>query len=356
MHIQRKYMDGHEEKRLSHAVEHLTEMDQLNRHPLPLRHQIVRIMGLLISSAVLMVIGCAMALHSNNIAEQVLAYGSTCEGEQLTNYSRTCDTLTITINQKISQPVYLYYHLTHFWQNHFLFVRSLSEGQLFEDVPSDTEACEETKNVLGVDEDGDGRIIIPCGVQAWSHFNDEITVNVKDSQGVSKCTDCLDNTNIALDIDKNRFDDFNANSTDHDGYTSTVPAEDTWGEDGDASWGRLFGHSYVRGPISNPNIQDESLMVWMRYAPTSNFKKIHSIIHQDLEQGDVLEFSIINKFNSDIYNGKKELILTEAGSFGGKHQFLSTVFILSGLIPFSIVCATLVVHFYKAKANHNPVW
>ena len=70
----------------------------------------------------------------------------------------------------------------------------------------------------------------------------------------------------------------------------------------------------------------------------------------------MFEFSITNKFNNDIYNGKKELILTEAGRFGGKHNFLSMMFILSGVIPFVITLATLVVHFVIARKNHNPVW
>jgi len=193
-----------------------------------------------------------------------------------------------------------------------------------------------------LDKDDQGRVIVPCGLQGWSHFDDDISVNVYGASG-SKCNDCLTYDDIALDIDKTRFEAFNATAPDNINYTSTVDA-------------KIWNGIKIRGETTIPDLKDESLMVWMRYAPTSDFKKIHSIIKHDLEEGDILEFSVTNRFNTEVYNGKKELIFTEMGSFGGKHEFLSVVFILAGLIPFIITCATLAAHVYVAKQNHNPIW
>ena len=85
---------------------------------------------------------------------------------------------------------------------------------------SDTETCEGTKFGGRLDKDSQGRVIVPCGLQGWSHFNDEISVDV-----VGKCANCLTYEDIALDIDKTRFQKFNVTAPDNVGYTSTVEAK-----------------------------------------------------------------------------------------------------------------------------------
>lgn len=339
-------MDEPDPRRLSNAVDSLSEMEQTDKYPLPLRHQIVRILGILISSIVLMGIGGAMNAHSKNIVEQEFSYDFNCtQGRDLDLYTRKCDKFNITIEEKISKPVYVYYHLTEFWQNHFLYVRSLSGEQLYGDDLTSVGDCKGTKFGGKLDtHEISGKIIVPCGLQGWSHFNDEIIVDVKDSIGATKCINCLTYENIALKIDHDRFELFNATIPENSNeFTHTVNSV-------------VWNDEHIRGNTTIPNLQDESLMVWMRYAPTSNFKKIHSIIQYDLEKGDVVELSITSKFNTEVYSGKKSLIFTETGSFGGKHNFLSIMFILAGVLPFCIVCITLLVHFYVAKKNHADVW
>lgn len=339
-----KYMEEPDPKRLSAAVDELDEIQEATRYPLPLRHEIVRILGIVISSLVLLCIGCALKAHSDKIVEQRFSYdvNTNCEGTNVTLFEQQCETQTITINEKISKPVYVYYHLTKFWQNHFLYVRSISENQLYDWDMDDVAECKGTGFGGDLAKNNDGKIIVPCGLQGWSHFNDVINVTIKSSSNSTKCENCLTYENIALKIDKERLKSFNSDPG--DGFTNTVDNQ-TWN-----------GHP-VRGETYIPDLRtSEPLMVWMRYAPTSSFNKIHSIIHHDLDKGDVVELSITNRFNNHIYNGKKELIFTEAGSFGGKHTFLSIMFILAGALPFSTVIMILIAHVYIAKKNNSPIW
>jgi len=338
-----KYTGDPDLGRLSNAVEEHSELMRISTYPLPLRHQIVRIMSILTSSIVLLAIGGAMHSHSKSIVEQVVPYEFTCAGTQIDDATRQCDKLIITIKEKITQPVYVYYHLTKFWQNHFLYVRSLSDSQVFGSDMSDTDNCGGTQFGGQLDNTDAGKIIVPCGLQAWSRFDDEITVDVIAKDGQTKCTDCLDYNDIALELDLDRFVAFNSSLSENSAYTSTVDA-------------KIWNDELIRGETTIPDLRDESFMVWMRYAPTPDFKKLHSIIKQDLEPEDTLEISIINKFNNDVYNGKKELIFTQARAFGGKHDFLSTIFILAGVLPIVIVLITIGTHFYIATKNRSQWW
>lgn len=331
-------------RKLSGELVELAQKQEADRYPLPLRYQIKRIVLLLTSSIILIGIGGALVTHNNNIVEQTILYDEKCTaaGQQINANERQCDTFNITVDQKLSKPVYVYYHLTQVWQNHFLYIRALSSEQIFGEDVTETTACE--GSTFGVElYKNNQSTIFPCGLQAWSQFNDNITVNAYSAEGSEKCKDCLSYENIALDIDKNRLTSLNFSDPANSEFTNVVD-ETIWN-----------GKS-IRGEVTIPDLQDESLLIWLRYASSSNFKKIHSIIHHDLNAGDVLEFSITSKFNNKVFAGTKELILSEAGKFGGKQNFLSILFLISGLGSFIIVSATLCVHAYICKQNNVSIY
>jgi len=342
-----KYMEPVDHRKLSQKLVELSEKQEADRYPLPLRYQITRIVLLLSSSLILIGIGGALVSHTNNIAQTTILYDKKCTeaGEQVNEYERKCDKFSITIDQKLSSPVYVYYHLTQVWQNHFLYIRALSSEQIFGEDVTDTSACEGSNFGVALYKGADDKTLFPCGLQTWSQYNDEIIMNATNADGSVKCnvTECLSYENIALDIDKDRLTSFDYNDPNNDQFTNKVPAQE-WNGQG------------IRGEVEIPDLQDESLLIWLRYASSSNFKKIHSIIHYDLNEGDVLEFSITNKFNNSLFNGKKELILSEAGKFGGKQEILSILFLASGLITFLIVSVTLCVHAYIAKQHNVSIW
>jgi hypothetical protein len=84
-------------------------------------------------------------------------------------------------------PIHVYYQLENFYQNHRRYVQSRSDQQLrdkdYKDPKAVAKACDPEATT------GDGSLIVPCGLIAWSLFNDtyafsvnkkSVTVNKKD--------------------------------------------------------------------------------------------------------------------------------------------------------------------------------
>jgi hypothetical protein len=81
--------------------------------------------------------------------------------------------------EHMKAPVHIYYILTDFFQNYIRYVRSVSYDQLHGKDKATLSDCI-PQNVLAVDEASlaslvDGGTINPCGLTAWSFFNDTFT-------------------------------------------------------------------------------------------------------------------------------------------------------------------------------------
>lgn len=341
MQNQVKYMEDNDDNRLSNMGVPDVQIMEFRKWPLPLRHEKFRIASILVCSMSLFIIGVRMAAKNAAINVQSFNYGDICpitDGQ----FSSNCS-FNQTITSKIESPIHVYYHITKFWQNHFLFVRSMSEEQYYGTDFMDVESCEGNSWGGELSKGKEGKILVPCGLQGWSYFNDDILLNVRKADGSLKCSNCLNYEDIALDVDKDRFTTIGSLDT-SDTKTSMVDAYYT--PNGKA----------VRGEVDIPDLNDESLMVWLRYGSTSNFKKIHSRINVDLDEQDVLEFHVTSKFNTQVLGGSKSLILSQAKSFGGKHKLLSVMFILSGALPLIITISILVIHAYYSTKNGQSIW
>ena len=100
----------------------------------------------------------------------------------------TCD-LEININNDIPTPVYVYYQLDNFYQNHRRYVKSRSNEQLMGNnlEVSQLDDCDpiKTNKDLGRSESLDGTPLVedaaafPCGLVAKSVFNDTFTLKPK---------------------------------------------------------------------------------------------------------------------------------------------------------------------------------
>ena len=78
-----------------------------------------------------------------------------------------CD-VTIEVTAPMEPPVYMYYKLTDYFQNHRRYVRSRDDSQLKGD--DDTPDCDyHVKDA--------GEYISPCGLIAWSVFNDAVATS-----------------------------------------------------------------------------------------------------------------------------------------------------------------------------------
>jgi len=132
----------------------------------------------------------------------------------------TC-TVKLNIDTDIEGPVYVYYQLENFYQNHRRYVKSRSNEQLLgklnpktkEEIDTDLSDCspiltnaqaEVTKSVNGLDLDPEAAAF-PCGLVAKSVFNDTYQLYSKDPATDTTFADSkitIDDSDIAWESDR----------------------------------------------------------------------------------------------------------------------------------------------------------
>ena len=220
--------------------------------------------------------------------------------------------LDFTLEEDMDKPVFFYYKLTNFYQNHRRYVKSRSDVQLSGSDPKDVSTCDPLEKHNGVN-------LYPCGLIAASYFDDTFVAKLTPAGALLPDPTFPEWTEkgIAWDVDREvRFvDKFkNENGTD------TLPADLT--------------RTGPRGTI--PDLNNEHLMNWMRPAAFPTFKKLYAIINKDLKKGDKLTFDVYDTFDNEQYDGEKSLVLSTASWVGGQSYFLAYLYIAVGAFCFTM--------------------
>lgn len=168
-------------------------------------------------------------------------------------------TIQFSIPNDIGPPVFLYYRLTNFYQNHRRYVKSLDTDQLKGKALSNgtisSSACEPLKL------DPHGKAYYPCGLIANSLFNDTINspISVNSAGGVSSQTYRMTNNGISWASDAELYKKTAYNNS----QVSPPP-----------NWALRYPHGYTEAnPI--PNLSEyEEFQVWMRTAGLPTFSKL----------------------------------------------------------------------------------
>jgi len=247
-------------------------------------------------------------------------------------------TMTLEIPEKMEPPIYFYYKLTNFYQNHRRYVKSRSDKQLRGEEEYEESKCEP----LETDDDGD--ILYPCGLVANSFFNDTFAATLA-RNGTETILSGEDWSNKGIAWQTDIDDKFNQREL-RDGETS-ISAD-----------GR---------PL--PQVDDEEFIVWMRTAGLPTFKKLHRIIKDTtLMEGDVLHLNVANNFPTETFDGEKYVVLSTTSWLGGKNLFLGYAYIAVGIVSLFLALVFFIKHKYSPrplgdmkyfswpiKATTNPV-
>jgi hypothetical protein len=241
----------------------------------------------LIFGAIFLSLGILLVELAKNITEVTLTYHEKC-----VNQDELC-TVDLEITKKMEHPIYVYYELDNFYQNHRRYVKSRSNSQLkgsYLEV-DDISSCSpittmadlgKTETIDGTQLDGDVPAH-PCGLIAKSFFNEKYELKLGDTR-----ID-INEKGIAWETDKN--DLFKNGGSD---YKSK-------------QW---------------QDVTDEHFIVWMRVAGFSTFKKPWGKIEQDLEPG-TYTLIITDLYDVSSFDGKKKFFLSTTESYGGKNTFLA---------------------------------
>ncbi|KAI4345350.1 hypothetical protein L6164_012481 [Bauhinia variegata] len=246
---------------------------------------------------------------------------------QSTDTNKTCSKKLI-VQQQMKSPVYVYYQLDNFYQNHRRYVKSRNDHQLrSKSAELDTGNCD-PESVTPADNTNKSQLpIVPCGLIAWSMFNDTYRLSIKNKDLV------INKKNIAWSSDK-----------------STKFGKDVYPKN-------FQSHGLIGGAKLNNSIplsEQEDLIVWMRTAALPTFRKLYGKIESDLEANDELEVTIQNNYNTYSFGGTKKLVLSTTTWIGGKNDFLGMAYITVGGLSLAIAVAFILLYVIKPRPLGDP--
>lgn len=312
-------MTDHEEKEASKRPEDSDFKQQRLPAWQPLLTPKWVILTFLVVGVVFIPIGTLIVTASNDVVEISVRYDNHPNSASC-NYTEAGDCevqLTLTVPEKMEGPVYVYYELSNYFQNHRRYVKSRSDTQLRGET-GDTGTCSP------LEENSDGEIFYPCGLIANSFFNDTFELCVGDF------TNCVDNSTrwrkdgIAWESDvDHKFKEF---SSVPNGYTN-ISAD---------------------GVTELPSVVDEDFIVWMRTAGLPTFRKLHRKIERDFEEGEEILIKVDSSYPVSEFDGEKRLVLSTTSWLGGKNRFLGWSY-----IAVAIVCILLALVFH-VKNQTSP--
>ncbi|CAH8489034.1 unnamed protein product [Schistosoma turkestanicum] len=290
-------------------------------------------------------IGIVLLVTSNNVVEYVVDYTDCTEAgtqelcSQRIASGQPCICFKqISIESSIPGPVYLYYGLSNFYQNHRRYARSKNDEQLLGTAylsPSALTSCLPYASI-------DDKSILPCGSIANSIFNDTFSVMYTRKDNIKvPVTTTTNGIAWPSDVDR-KFGTLNANA-----LNNTIKPP---------NWPKS-----IQERSTNPFKTDEALIVWMRIAALPTFRKLSAyVVHKD-EFADGLpagtyEITINYFYPVTSFGGKKTFIIANASWLGGKNPTLGIICLITGSIHICLGIAFLIVHFVygKRKAHQSP--
>lgn len=286
------------------------------------------ISAFLLVSVVFVPVGVASLIASRKVVEIVHRYESECIPPNVrdkvaymqSSADKTCN-LTLNVSKHMKSPVYVYYQLDNFYQNHRRYVKSRNDDQLRDSGKANsTSGCDP-------EDMANGKAIVPCGLIAWSLFNDTYSFS-------------RNNNNLAVN---------------KKGISWKSDREHKFGDD---VFPKNFQNSSIIGGAhlneSIPLSEQEDLIVWMRTAALPTFRKLYGKIEVDLHEGDEISVTLKNNYNTYSFSGKKKLVLSTTGWLGGKNDFLGIAYLTVGGLCFFLAMAFTIVYFVKPRQLGDP--
>ncbi|KAH3666996.1 hypothetical protein WICMUC_005343 [Wickerhamomyces mucosus] len=240
------------------------------------------------------------------------------DSSSITDDSTSFCQIQFEVPNDIKAPLYLFYKLTNFYQNHREYVNSFDYNQLQgvavkpEDLSSD---CSPLKT------NSEGKAYYPCGLISNSLFNDTFYTPELSNGTDSQIT--FTNAEISWSVDRSKY-----KKTKYDPSKIVPPP----------NWAKKYPDGY-----SSTNLPDIStwyeFQVWMRTAGLPEFMKLALKSENGTLAKGTYYINIESNFPVSIFGGTKSIVLTTSNAVGGRNVSLGVAYlIVAGLsITFGII-------------------
>lgn len=281
----------------------------------------------------------------------------------------------VQIEKDMEPPIFLYYHIEGFLQNHKRYVSSRDDKQL---QAATAEGLESTCAPL--DKSADGRPLYPCGLVAGSVFNDTFALTVLEEAGklrlvkaetsAEAIADSADLQgkfkNLDPEKDENQkkldmwiirqFPPVECVQVEFSGeyVPVSVAMESVTGPDGKAkvSIPKCKGYTsgnptcefvrkgqqfdcekdsqYKMQKVKDWGVENGHFISWMRVAGLPTFRKLYAKITEPLKARTTLKVFFQSNFPVKQFAGRKALVLSTATWAGAKGGYLGYGYIAAG--------------------------
>ncbi|RAK80115.1 CDC50/LEM3 family protein [Aspergillus fijiensis CBS 313.89] len=254
---------------------------------------------------------------------------STPTWQSLNKNGTTVCRLIFEIPDKLEPPVFMYYRLTNFYQNHRRYVKSLDidqlKGKAVDNETISGGSCDPLKL------DHSGKAYYPCGLIANSLFNDTISspelLNGDDAE-----TYYMTNKGIAWDSDKQLI-----KKTQYNKWQVVPPP----------NWHDRYPNGYVDGI---PNLhEDEEFMVWMRTAALPAFSKLSRRNDTTTMAAGSYQLDIEDRFPVTEYGGTKSILISTRTVIGGQNPFMGIAYVVVGGVCIVLGALFTIAHLVRPR-------
>ncbi|SCZ89548.1 BZ3500_MvSof-1268-A1-R1_Chr1-1g01250 [Microbotryum saponariae] len=241
--------------------------------------------------------------------------------------------LQFSLPVELTRPVFMYYKMTNYYQNHRRYVKSIVSGQLKGDATSASSLSGGDCKPVDV---RDGLPIYPCGLIANSFFNDTflppVLTNPSGAEG--NVTYNMTDKGIAWPNEAKKYG---------------VTKYQIGGAVPPPNWAESYPDGYTASTGFPDLHDDEHFQIWMRTAGLPTFRKLYFRNDEENMAAGIYELDIRMNYPVAPFSGTKSIVFSTVSFIGGRNPFLGYAYIVVGGVCIILGLALTLRHLIKPR-------